>query len=83
LKQNYPNPFNPTTTITFDLPSKSNVSLVIYDILGKEVMKLADGEYEPGSYNFTADLSNLASGIYVYRVKAGTFTDVKKMVLTK
>jgi len=46
-------------------------------------MKLADGEYEPGSYNFTADLSNLASGIYVYRVKAGTFTDVKKMVLTK
>ncbi len=83
LKQNYPNPFNPITTITFDLPSKNYVSLIVYDILGKEVMKLADGEYDPGSYSLKADLSNLASGLYIYQINAGTFSDVKKMVLTK
>ena len=83
LGQNYPNPFNPSTTISFDIPTRNAVSLKVYDILGKEVMTLADGEYSAGSYNITADLSRLASGMYLYRLKALNFMDVKKMVLTK
>ena len=83
LSQNYPNPFNPATTITFDLPVKSSVSLIVYDILGKEVMRLAAGEYEAGTHKVQADFSNLASGIYLYRLDAGSFNDVKKMLLLK
>jgi photosystem II stability/assembly factor-like uncharacterized protein len=83
LTQNYPNPFNPSTTISFDVPQKSMVHLTVYDILGKEIMTLADGEYEAGSYTVRGDFSNLASGIYIYRMNAGTFSDVKKMVFTK
>ena len=83
LGQNYPNPFNPSTTISFDLPTRNAVSLKVYDILGKEVMTLADGEYSAGSYNITTDLSRLASGMYLYRLKTLSFTDVKKMVITK
>jgi hypothetical protein len=83
LMQNYPNPFNPITTISFDLPAKSTVSLKVYDIIGKEVMTLADEEYEAGSYAVQADFTNLASGMYLYRIKSGTFTDVKKMVLMR
>lgn len=83
LMQNYPNPFNPITAISFDLPAKSTVSLKVYDIIGKEVMTLANGEYEAGSYAVQADLTNLASGMYLYRLRVGTFTDVKKMILAK
>ncbi len=83
LKQNYPNPFNPTTTISFDVPIKSNVTLIVYDILGKEVMKLVEAKYEPGSHTIETDLSKLASGVYLYRLKANSFVSVKKMLLTK
>jgi photosystem II stability/assembly factor-like uncharacterized protein len=83
LKQNYPNPFNPATAIGFDVPGKSHVSLVIYDILGKEVKTLAEGEYDAGSYTVNADFSNLASGIYLYRLTSGSFTDAKKLVVIK
>ncbi|MDI6766394.1 MAG: T9SS type A sorting domain-containing protein [Bacteroidota bacterium] len=83
LIQNYPNPFNPTTIIAFDVPKKSNVSLIVYDILGKEVMRLVEGEYEPGSHTIEADLSSLASGVYLYRLSASSYVSVKKMVLTK
>jgi photosystem II stability/assembly factor-like uncharacterized protein len=83
LSQNYPNPFNPTTTISFDIPVRSTVNLKVYDILGKEVMTLAEGNYEAGSYTIHADLANLASGMYLYSIKSGTFTDVKKMVLMR
>ena len=83
LSQNYPNPFNPVTRLSFDVPSKSIVSLTVFDILGRKVMTLAQGEYEAGTYSVSADFSGEASGIYLYRMTAGTFTQVKKLVVTK
>ena len=68
LYQNYPNPFNPTTTISYQLSANSKVSLKIYDILGREVMTLADGEQQAGYHQEVFDASRLASGVYVYRV---------------
>jgi len=83
LGQNYPNPFNPSTSISFDIPVKCPISLKVYDILGREVMTVAEGEFEAGSYTLRADFSNEASGLYLYRLKAGSFTDVKKLLVTK
>jgi hypothetical protein len=83
LRQNYPNPFNPNTAISFDLPGRSDVKLIIYDLLGKEVRKIADGEYEAGSYTLNVDFNTLASGVYLYRLTAGKFTDTKKMLLIR
>jgi hypothetical protein len=79
----YPNPFNPTTTLSFALPAPSWVSLTIYDITGRLVATVANGHYETGSYRIPFDGSGLASGIYFYRLKAGAFTDTKKLVLMK
>ncbi len=83
LSQNYPNPFNPSTTIKFAIPHSGNVSLVVYDILGRKVTTLVNGELNAGyhSINFNAD--NLASGVYFYRLKAGNFISVKKLMLLK
>lgn len=83
LAQNYPNPFNPTTTISFDIPHRSLVSLKIYDILGREVATLASEEMAPGNYTRQWDAGNLASGIYFYRLQAGSFGETKKLVLLK
>jgi len=83
LSQNYPNPFNPSTTISFDIPRHSHAKLVIYDVLGREVRTLVDEEKQPGRYSVTFDASNLPSGVYLYRMVAGNFSDVKKMVLVK
>jgi len=83
LKQNYPNPFNSLTTISYELPERNRVRLVIYDILGKEIMNLIDREQEPGRYNIKFDASSLPSGIYFYKLEAGKFVDVKKLVLLK
>ena len=83
LQQNYPNPFNPVTTISYSLPLKSEVELVIYNALGEEVMKLANEEKEAGRYSVDFNASNLSSGIYFYRLKAGKFVETKKMVLMK
>ena len=83
LQQNYPNPFNPTTTIEFRVPSSGFVSLKVYDILGREVATLVDGWRSPGSYSVTLDGSKLASGVYFYRLQAGSFTISKKMMLIK
>lgn len=83
LKQNYPNPFNPSTTIEFDLPKTSEVTLKIYNILGEEVEKLVSDRLSAGSYSYEWDASNLASGVYLYRLEAGEFQDVEKMVLIK
>lgn len=69
LKQNYPNPFNPSTTIPFDIPAKSEVTLSIYNITGQKVLEpLKNVEYNPGAYNYTVDMSGLASGVYIYRI---------------
>ncbi len=83
LHQNYPNPFNPATTITYDLPVRAKVKLVIYNLLGQEVATLVNGEQEPGRYNVKFDASGLPSGVYFYRLEAGKFVDVKKMILIK
>lgn len=83
LHQNYPNPFNPLTTIKYDIPTDSKVSIVIYDILGREVKNLLNENREAGYYEIKFDGSNYASGIYFYRINAGSFVQVKKMVLIK
>ncbi len=83
LMQNYPNPFNPSTRIRFDIAKSSNVTLKIYDASGKEVLKVTDAFMNAGSYSFEWNASRFASGIYFYKLTAGGFTDVKKMILIK
>ena len=83
LDQNYPNPFNPSTTIRFSVPQKSFVSLKVYDLLGKEVADLIKKELQAGSYKTNFNASNLASGVYLYRLNAGGFVQTKKLMLMK
>ena len=83
LYQNYPNPFNPNTTIKFDIPRQSYTKLIIYDILGREVTKLIDEKLDAGSYDITWDAASYASGTYIYKIEAGDYTSVKKMILVK
>lgn len=83
LAQNYPNPFNPSTSIKFSVPKPTNVTLKIYDVLGKEVAVLVNEMKQPGFHTVDFNASNLASGIYFYRIDAGEFTSVKRMVLVK
>jgi subtilisin family serine protease len=83
LAQNYPNPFNPTTTINFSLPSDNQVSITVYDILGKEVAKLVNDFRSAGNYSIEFDASTLSSGVYIYQIKAGEFTESKKFILQK
>jgi hypothetical protein len=83
LMQNYPNPFNPTTVITFQLPVVSNVTLKIYDMLGREVQTLINGRQEAGLHSVTFNARNLASGVYLYRLQAGSNCETKKFVLLK
>jgi hypothetical protein len=82
LYQSYPNPFNPTTTIKYDLPKSGDVSIRIYDLLGKEIYSMNEFKLA-GSYSFRFDGSNYASGVYFYKIEASSFTDTKKMVLLK
>ena len=83
LFQNYPNPFNPGTKIRFELPVSSNVKLVIYDVLGKEVETLIDGELSAGTYEPKWNAEKLSGGVYFYKLEAGGFVSTKKMVLIK
>ena len=83
LYQNYPNPFNPVTTIKYELPANSKVTLTIYDILGKEVTKLVDKEQESGKYQITFDAKRYASGVYICRIVTGDFVKTIKMSLVK
>ncbi len=83
ISQNYPNPFNPTTTISFGLPVKSYVSLKIFDYLGREIAIIVSEEMLAGSYSKQWNASNMSSGIYFYRLQAGTFTETKKLVLLR
>ena len=83
LGHNYPNPFNPTTTVTFDLPEAGLVSLIVYDIQGREVARLADGIKPAGSHQITFDGSELSSGVYFAKMEAGDFRQTRKMLLIK
>jgi hypothetical protein len=83
LYQNYPNPFNSSTTIEFDIPERTNVKLVVYDILGREVEILIDKELEPGKYKINFTATNLPSGVYFYTLKAPKLTKTNKMILIK
>jgi CotH kinase protein/Lamin Tail Domain/Secretion system C-terminal sorting domain/Chitobiase/beta-hexosaminidase C-terminal domain/Right handed beta helix region len=83
LSQNYPNPFNPVTTINFELPEISNVSIKIYDILGREVADLVNEKKDAGSYSIIFETNNLSSGIYFYRLSANEFHKTNKMILLK
>lgn len=83
LGQNYPNPFNPSTVIKFTLPKTENVKLVVFDILGKEVKTLVNEERTPGVYEINFDASSLSSGVYFYRLVAGSYTAAKKMLIIK
>ncbi|NWG26992.1 MAG: T9SS type A sorting domain-containing protein [Ignavibacteriaceae bacterium] len=83
LEQNYPNPFNPTTTIQYQLPQDARVTLKIYDILGSEIATLVNEEQEAGYKEVQFTGSNIASGMYVYRLTAGDYVSVKKMMVLK
>jgi len=83
LAQNYPNPFNPSTTISFAIPTDNYVTLKIYDSLRREVAELINDFRTSGFYSFDFDASNLSSGMYVYQIQAGEFTDTKKLLLQK
>ena len=83
LKQNYPNPFNPLTIIGYGLPKSSNVSLIVYNILGEKIKAFNRGYQKAGNYEIVFDASNLPSGVYVYTLIADNFSSLKKMVLIK
>lgn len=83
LHQNYPNPFNPETTIGFDLPEATSVTLSVYDVTGRQVATLVDGHRNAGHHEVTWDASAYSAGVYIYRLSAGNFTTSGKMVLMK
>ena len=87
LEQNYPNPFNPSTTINYQVPAASNVVIKIYNVLGKEVATLLNEEKTAGRYSINFDATsksiNLSSGVYFYRMQAGDFVDIRKMILMR
>ena len=83
LEQNYPNPFNPVTTIGYALPKSGEVTLIVYNLRGKEIASLVDGKQPAGNHEVTWDASNVASGIYFYQLQAGDFVQTRKMVLLK
>jgi len=83
LMQNYPNPFNPSTVIMFALPEDAAVTLVVYDILGSKVAELVSGDIAAGIHEVAFDAANITSGIYFYRLTAGSYTQINKMILLK
>jgi hypothetical protein len=83
LEQNYPNPFNPNSDIRYQISEFRHVKLAVYDLLGREVSVLVNERKAPGSYTVQFNGSGLASGVYLYRLKAGSFVETKKLVLLK
>jgi len=83
LSQNYPNPFNPSTQISYTIPKASAVTLTIYDILGRQVATLVNAKNEPGEHSISWNALSVPSGVYFYRIVAGSFVQTKKMMLMK
>jgi len=83
LHQNFPNPFNPKTTIAYSLQNPGVVSITVYDLMGKEVSQLINKYQEPGFHAIDFDATRLASGVYVYKLTSGSFSELKKMILIK
>jgi hypothetical protein len=83
LSQNYPNPFNPSTSIQFTIPEAGFVTLKVYNMLGQEIRSLVSGIKEAGSHTIQFNADNLNSGLYLYKIEAGSFTQVRKMTLLK
>jgi hypothetical protein len=83
LSQNYPNPFNPSTLITYSIPISSNVIVKVYNVLGKLITTLVNENQEAGIYKVNFDAKSLSNGIYFYKIQAGSYTAVKKMLLLK
>ncbi len=83
LHQNYPNPFNPSTTIGYFLPAATHVTLKVFSSSGEEIAELVNGYKEPGEHEVEFNADNLSSGVYVYRISAGDYTALKKMILLK
>ncbi|NUN70629.1 MAG: Ig-like domain-containing protein [Bacteroidetes bacterium] len=83
LHQNFPNPFNPSTTVVYDVPVPSHVTVTVYDMLGREVMLLTDAPQQPGTYRMTLDASSLSSGVYFYTLRSGDFSQTRSMVVLK
>jgi hypothetical protein len=83
LHQNYPNPFNPSTTIRYTLPSKNRVTLTVFNSVGQRVATLVDGEVEAGYHEVTFDASHLASGVYLYQLRAGASAETRKLMILK
>jgi hypothetical protein len=83
LYQNYPNPFNPSTIIKFSLPKADFVNLLVFDVTGKEVMKLLSENKPAGTYEINFNAENLSSGVYFYRLTTSTYSDIKRMILVK
>ena len=83
LAQNYPNPFNPSTLITYSIPKSSFVVLKIYNVLGKQITTLVNENQEAGIYKVNFDAGSLSNGVYFYKIQAGNFVEIKKMLLLK
>jgi hypothetical protein len=83
LEQNFPNPFNPATQIRFSIPELNTVTLIIYDLIGRKIETLINEEFQPGEYTVGFDAANLPSGMYIYRITAGSYVAQKRMILVK
>ena len=83
LFPNYPNPFNPSTHISYYLPEASKVALDVYDVLGRHIQSLVNNEQSSGEHTVTFNAGNISSGIYFYRLSAGSFIEIKQMLLIK
>jgi hypothetical protein len=83
LEQNYPNPFNPRASFKFQVPSSELVSIKVFDVLGREVAMLVDEVRAPGVYTVSWDAAGFPSGVYLYRMRAGKFTAVRKAILLR
>jgi hypothetical protein len=83
LKQNYPNPFNPSTTIEYSLPDNELVKIKVYDVLGNEITTLVNDIQSAGTYKVSFDAKNLSTGVYFYRISAGNFQEIRKMIFLK